>query len=69
MRYLVGERNTNNSNSWYTIVGYPSDCRRRDIEFDSGYKCTSLVSQLRNGKVRERAIRTGNEYGGYYWRD
>lgn len=51
--YLVGERYKNNANCWYTITGYPDDTRRRYIEFDSGYKCNSLVGQLNNGKVRD----------------
>lgn len=56
--FLIGERYKNNTNSWYTIVGYPENCRRRDIEFDSGYKCSALVSQLKNGKVKDFNVKT-----------
>lgn len=34
-------------------MGYPDNVRRRYVKFDSGYDCCPLVSQLRNGKVRD----------------
>lgn len=50
---MIGERHQNNDGNWYEITGYPDNVRRRYIKFDSGYNCCPLISQLKNGKVRD----------------
>ena len=50
--YLIGERYQNNRHQWFTIVGYPDDIRRRTVKFDTGCEYDALISQIRNGKIR-----------------
>ena len=50
--YLIGERFQNNRHQWFTIVGYPDDIRRRTIKFDTGCEYNALISQIKNGKIK-----------------
>ena len=52
-KWLINERHCNNTGRWYTITGYPQNNRRRYIKFDSGYECCALITQLKNGKVKD----------------
>ena len=49
--YLIGERFQNNRHQWFTIVWYPDDIRRT-IKFDTGGEYNALISQIKNGKIK-----------------
>lgn len=72
--YLIGEKYKNNNEYSFEIVGYTDDNRRRNIKFDSGYEDIVLVSQIRNGKVRDLNEKTyygvgclGMKYATNHW--
>lgn len=50
---MVGERYKNNNGRWYTIMSFTKNNRKRNIEFDSGYKCCASLYQLNSGMVRD----------------